>query len=121
MYELTVETDFAAAHSLREYHGKCEKLHGHNWHVQAVLGAKKLDNLGMVMDFRDVKGLLGEILSDMDHGHLNELKEFQEANPTTENIARTLYRRLSRRLPQGVTVIKVTVWESDRCGASYHA
>lgn len=119
MYELTVESEFAAAHSLREYHGKCENLHGHNWKVQVVLSAGKLDKLGMVMDFRDVKRLVGEILDGLDHRHLNELEEFKRQNPTTENIARVLHERLSARMPDGIAVGKVTVWESEKSGASY--
>lgn len=120
MYELTVESGFAAAHSLREYDGKCEHLHGHNWKVQVVLSAEKLDRLGMVMDFRDVKGLVEEVLDDLDHRHLNELDDFREQNPTTENIARILYERLSKRVAGlGIRVGKVTVWESERCGAAY--
>ncbi|NOZ20776.1 MAG: 6-carboxytetrahydropterin synthase QueD [Planctomycetes bacterium] len=119
MYELTVESEFAAAHSLREYDGKCENLHGHNWKVQVVLAAEGLDRLGMVIDFRDAKRFVGEVLDEFDHHHLNELEEFKEQNPTTENIARLLYEKLTVRMPQGVTVDNVTVWESERCGASY--
>ncbi len=119
MYELMVETDFAAAHSLREYHGKCENLHGHNWKVQIVLKAEKLDGLGMVLDFKDVKAVLNEILESFDHKNLNELVYFKETNPTTENVSKVLYAELSRKLPEEVSVRKVAVWESDRCGASY--
>ena len=119
MYELIVESEFAAAHSLRGYDGKCEHLHGHNWTVEVVLAGEKLDNLGMVMDFRDVKGVIEEVLDGYDHQHLNELADFRELNPTTENIARILHARFTKRMPQGIAVEKVTVWESERCGASY--
>ena len=80
---------------------------------------KKLDKLGMVMDFREVKGLVEELLDDLGHRHLNELDDFVELNPTTENIARILYQRLSKRLPAGIAVEKVSVWESDDSGAAY--
>ncbi len=119
MFELMVEADFAAAHSLRGYQGECENLHGHNWKVQVVLSAKKLNGLGMVLDFKDVKGMIGEILEAFDHKNLNDLADFKEENPTTENVSRALYAELSGRLPKDVLVRKVTVWESDRCGASY--
>jgi len=119
MYELTVESGFAAAHSLREYDGKCENLHGHNWKVQVVLSAETLDRLGMVMDFRDVKRHVGEVLDEFDHRHLNELDDFTRQNPTTENLARVLHERLSARVAQGIKVEKVTVWESEKCGAAY--
>ncbi|MEW6355629.1 MAG: 6-carboxytetrahydropterin synthase QueD [Planctomycetota bacterium] len=119
MYELTVESEFAAAHNLREYDGKCENLHGHNWKVQVILAAEKLDRLGMVMDFRDAKRIVADVLDEYDHHYLNELEDFKEHNPTTENIARILQQKLAGQMPQGVTVAKVTVWESERCGASY--
>ena len=119
MFELIVETDFSAAHNLREYQGQCEKLHGHNWKVQVILKSEKLDKLGMVMDFRDVKKVIGEILDRFDHAYLNELADFKVLNPTTENLSKILYDELGNALPSGVKVIKVTTWESERCGASY--
>ena len=119
MFELIIETDFSAAHNLREYKGQCERLHGHNWKVQVVLKSDKLDSLGMVMDFRDAKRVVGKIINRFDHNYLNEIADFTEVNPTTENLSRILYEELRRDLPRGVKVEKVTTWESDRCGASY--
>lgn len=119
MFELIVETDFAAAHSLRGYQGKCESLHGHNWKVQVVLSSERLDDLGMVLDFKDVKATVEGVLEAFDHKNLNDLTCFKEINPTTENVSRALYNELSQRLPDGVSVRKVTTWESDHCGASY--
>ena len=119
MFELVVETDFSAAHNLREYKGQCEKLHGHNWKVQVVLKAEKLDKLGMVMDFREVKRIVGEIMNKFDHTYLNELADFKVLNPTTENLSKILFDELKNTLPLGVKVSRVTTWESDRCGAIY--
>lgn len=119
VYELIVETDFAAAHQLREYDGDCERLHGHNWKVDVVLRSSALDSLGMVVDFRDAKRLIGEALDTFDHRLLNELEPFQTQNPTTENLARTIHEMLRARLPDGVSVAKVTAWESAHCGVSY--
>ncbi len=119
MFELVVETDFSAAHNLREYKGQCEKLHGHNWKVQVVLKAEKLDKLGMVMDFREVKSVIGEIMNKFDHTYLNELADFKVLNPTTENLSKILYDELKNTLPRGVKVSRVTTWESERCGATY--
>ncbi|MCF6155195.1 MAG: 6-carboxytetrahydropterin synthase QueD [Candidatus Brocadia sp.] len=119
MFELVVETDFSAAHNLREYKGQCERLHGHNWKVQVILKAEKLDKLGMVMDFRDAKKVIGEIINRFDHVYLNELPDFEVLNPTTENLSKILYDGLKNVLPIGVKVSKVTTWESDRCGAAY--
>jgi len=119
MYELAVEADFSAAHNLREYQGKCERLHGHNWRVLVTLRSTKLNRLGMVMDFHHARLLIDEVLGRLDHDYLNEVKPFDKVNPTTENIARVLYEELGGKLPRGVRVGKVTVWESSRCGASY--
>lgn len=119
MFKLIVETDFSAAHNLREYKGQCEKLHGHNWKVQVVLKAEKLDKLGMVMDFREAKRIIGEIIDRFDHTYLNELTDFKALNPTTENLSKILYDELKNSLPTGVKVDGVTTWESDRCGALY--
>jgi len=118
--ELIVDTDFAAAHRLREYEGKCEALHGHNWRVQVRLRARKLDKLGMVMDFKDVKRHLASIIAELDHHYLNEdVDRFRQVNPTTENLSQYIYEKLAAQLSERVTVVEVIVWESDRCGASY--
>ena len=101
------------------YEGECERLHGHNWKVRVHLESEKLNHLGLVMDFRGLKTLLGECLATFDHSFLNELEEFKEANPSTENIARVVYEKLAGRLPEGVRLTTVSVWESASCGASY--
>ena len=119
MYELVVESEFSAAHRLRKYRGACEKLHGHNYRVELVVASERLDALGMVADFRELKGLLQEAAERYDHGFLNELAEFREQNPTAENVARVLFEECSRRMPRGVRAQSVTVWESPRCGARY--
>ena len=119
MYELLIESEFSAAHRLREYHGACENLHGHNWRVEMSVGGDNLDKLGMLIDFRELKRILSEAVDHFDHVYLNELPEFEKQNPTTENMARILFEECSRKLPQGVRVRSVTVWESPRCGARY--
>jgi len=86
-----------------------------------VLRADRLDRLGMIVDFREVKATVNSLLAELDHQYLNELAAFQEANPTTENVARWVFEGLGSRLPSGVEVHKVTAWESDNCGASYMA
>ena len=119
MYELIVESEFSAAHRLREYRGACEKLHGHNYRVEMVVACEKLDALGMVADFRELKRLLQEAAERYDHAFLNDLAEFRKQNPTAENVARALFEECSRRMPRGVRARSVTVWESPRCGARY--
>ncbi len=120
MYELVVEKTFAGAHNLRGYDGDCEKLHGHNWKVEVTLKTEKLNELGMVMDFKVVKKKLGEILSRFDHSYLNELSEFKQENPTTENVSKIIYNNLSEQLPPEVFVAKVKTWESEKCAAAYY-
>ncbi len=119
MYELTVEDHFAAAHRLREYEGECENLHGHNWRVQVRVVAERLGKLGMVMDFRELKHSLGQVLSELDHTYLNEVPPFDRENPTTENLCRHIAARMGDLLPEGVGVGRVSCWESEKCSASY--
>ena len=120
MYELVVEKTFAGAHNLRGYDGDCEKLHGHNWRVEVTLKAEKLDEMGMVMDFKIVKEKLEEVISRFDHSYLNELSEFKQENPTTENVSRVIYNNLSELLPSEIFVDKVKTWESEKCAAVYY-
>ncbi len=119
MYYLRVEDDFSSAHQLRGYKGKCENLHGHNWRVLAVLCGEKLDSLGMLMDFGDVKKLLKTLMDRLDHKFLNETAPFDAVNPTSENLARHLFEELDAVLPAGVRAHEVTVWESEKCAATY--
>jgi 6-pyruvoyltetrahydropterin/6-carboxytetrahydropterin synthase len=119
MFYLRVESDFASAHQLRGYKGKCENLHGHNWRVMVRVCRDKLDDLGMVMDFTDVKKLLKRHMEYLDHQFLNHIAPFDAVNPTSENIAMFLYDELGRDLPEGVRVHDVTVWESEKCAATY--
>lgn len=116
MYEILVKSGFSAAHKLREYKGKCENLHGHNWLVEATVSSKTLDKTGLLIDFRILKGKLKEILDKLDHTDLNGLPYFKKNNPTSENIARYVFNMLKRR---GIKPHKVSVWESDMSCATY--
>jgi len=120
MYEVMVEGSFSAAHNLRGYGKKCEKLHGHNWKVQVGIRGGKLDNTGMLVDFREVRDYLERIMEKLDHKYLNEISHFKVTNPTSENIARFIYSELKARLKSSRYVVnKVTVWESDTASATY--
>ena len=120
MYELTVTGRFAAAHQLRNYKGKCENLHGHNWKVQATVTAGDLNEIGLGIDFKDIKQALHDILNELDHLHLNDLPMFQTENPSSEVISRWIFERLSKDLnSERVQVARVTVWESDDACATY--
>jgi len=119
MFELVFQTHFAAAHNLRGYEGSCERLHGHNWKIEVYLRAEKLDRLGMVVDFREIKATARGVLDSLDHSYLNELQPFKDENPTTENVAKWVFEELRKLLPAHLEVHKVTAWESEHCGASY--
>jgi 6-pyruvoyltetrahydropterin/6-carboxytetrahydropterin synthase len=120
MYEIRVSSSFAAAHQLRNYGGKCERLHGHNWKVEVTVQAQELDQVGLAIDFQDVKKALSEVLTSFDHQNLNELALFKRDNPSSENVARLIHGELSALLSHhGVSVEKISVWESDACCASY--
>ena len=95
MYTLTVESHFDAAHALRGYKGKCEKLHGHTWKVRVFFSGEKLGKLGMLEDFKFLKRSLRECLDELDHGNLNELPAFSGVNPTSENVAAFIWKKLS--------------------------
>ena len=117
MYELTVEAQFDSAHCLRGYEGACENLHGHTYRVMVSCQGSELDHLGMLVDFKRLKKELGEIVSYLDHRYLNDLPEFQESNPTAENIARFVFEEMRKRLGGGIC--KSTVWETPTSAASY--
>lgn len=119
MYQLEVEDWFSSAHQLRGYKGKCENLHGHNWRVCVCVQGEELDHLGMLMDFGDLKRILHELVTVLDHKFLNELPPFDQINPTSELLAKHLAQQLAERLPANVRVRGVTVWESEKCRASY--
>lgn len=119
MYLIAVEKDFDAAHFLRGYGGRCERLHGHRFRVVVRLRAENLDKLGMAYDFTLLKKQLGEVLEQYDHQCLNEVPPFDKINPSSENIAATVYEELKKRLPEAVIMDSVDVWESPDACATY--
>jgi len=120
IYEICVETDFSAAHCIVGYPGNCARVHGHNWKVEVKLQSMMLNEIGIAVDFREVKKALGEVIAEFDHHYLNDLTQFRLMNPTSENIARYLFHELSGRLNQEkIKVCRVKVAESDKAWASY--
>ena len=118
-YELYVQAEFSAAHNLRAYKGKCERLHGHNWRVDLRLAGEQLNDEGMLIDFVECKRILREVLDRYDHAYLNETSPFDQLNPSSENLARVVAEAVTERLPAHVRVASVTAWESERCAATY--
>ena len=120
MYHLTVKTHFAAAHRLVNYQGDCENLHGHNWNVEVTVSARELDTAGLGIDFKILKRHTKELLGELDHKYLNDLPAFSQISPSSEQIARFLFHRLSAQLDSAnVYLERVTVWESEFACASY--
>ena len=120
MYELKVTSQFAAAHQLREYEGGCERLHGHNWKIEVYVIGERLGKEGLLIDFREVKNATNRALDELDHEFLNELEPFKALNPSSENIARHIFKFLSHELNKdNIRVSKVAAWESDSACASY--
>lgn len=120
MYNVTIRTEFNSAHKLRGYKGKCESLHGHNWTIEVTVSAQRLNKLGMVIDFTDLKKGTLRFLEQLDHKYLNELKPFTKINPTSENISKFVYDGLKRICKRyKVKPVKVTVWETPTSSATY--
>lgn len=122
MFELSITDDFGAAHRIVNYPGKCNNLHGHNWIVEAVVYGNKLDELGMLIDFKKLKGAVKEILDELDHHYLNEIEPFTKINPSAENIAAYLYKKLSEHKNiKGKAHVKfIKVWETEKSAATYY-
>lgn len=121
MYDLMIESQFSSAHQLRGYKGKCEKLHGHNWRVQVTVSSENLDDIGIVIDFHDLKKITVEVISSLDHSYLNEVFPFTEINPSSENIAKWIYDSIKKKLDQDqCNISSVTVWENETASATYY-
>ncbi|NOY09416.1 MAG: 6-carboxytetrahydropterin synthase QueD [Spirochaetes bacterium] len=126
MFTVRVEDTFAAAHFLSRYHGKCERLHGHNYKVWVTVKGNELDQGGMLFDFGILKKKLHEILDIYDHGNLNECDDFKDGNPSAERIAYSIYRRLSpflsginKKRDSNISIARVEVFETEKNLAAY--
>ncbi len=119
MFEVSVEETFAAGHSLRNYRGKCENVHGHNYRVQIVVEGEDLNSIGLLVDFADVKRAVRAIVARLDHQFINDIPPFDALNPSAENMARYFYDEVSGALPPGPRVREVKIWETDITSATY--
>ncbi len=119
-YKLKVLTEFASAHTLRDYPGACSRMHGHNWKVETEIIATELDDTGMAIDFKQMKNAANEVGDRLDHYYLNDLSPFDKINPTAENIAAYMFREIAEKLNSDtVKVHAVTLWETDRACVRY--
>ena len=120
MFDVEIRRTFSAAHQLKGYDGDCRNLHGHNYSVVVNVRAEKLNSIGIALDFKLLKAALDEILAGYDHHNLSELPEFKEVNPTSEILARTIYRAMSAKLAgAGVKVAWVRIGESENSAVTY--
>lgn len=120
MYEVSARARFSAAHHLERYDGSCADVHGHNWEVEVSVSGAELDDRGILVDFRELRRLLAQVLSEFDHKDLNRLDVFKEQSPTSEYLARLIFERLSAMLNTGSRrVSKVTVQETPDTRAVY--
>ena len=118
MYQVSVSQHFDAAHYLRGYGGKCEALHGHRFEVVVSVEARKLNKIGIAFDFVQLKKYIGKVLRRLDHVCLNDIKPFNKINPSSENIAATIYKELKGQLSD-VVISQVEVWESPESRVTY--
>jgi 6-pyruvoyltetrahydropterin/6-carboxytetrahydropterin synthase len=124
MYEVTVEAGFSSGHYLRNYHGKCENPHGHNYKVRVTLAGRDLDATGLLLDFKMLKHVLRPVIERIDHQMLNDIEPFVTLNPSAENIARFFYDETNHQLAEmtagRVRVKDCTIWETDTTSATYY-
>lgn len=124
MFVLTIEEQFSSAHQLRGYRGKCENLHGHNWKVVLSVKGEKLDEIGLLIDFGDLKVLLKKIISKLDHTNLNDIPYFSKHNPSSEHIAKYIAEQFIADLAEKnlihISLDSVTVWESATARCTYY-
>jgi|SRR5271166_3294195 len=124
MFEVTVESGFSSGHYLRNYKGKCENPHGHNYKVQVTLTGEELDPAGLLLDFKLLKQVLRPVIEYVDHQMLNEIEPFTVLNPSAENIAKYFYEQTKEQLATmtsgRVRVKLLTIWETDTCTATYY-
>ena len=124
MYEVTVEAGFSSGHYLRNYQGKCENPHGHNYKVRVTLAGRELDKAGLLLDFKLLKNVLRPVIDRLDHQMLNDLEPFIELNPSAENLARYFYDETTLQLAEmtsgRVRVKDCTIWETDTTTATYY-
>src|SRR4051794_9431762 len=121
MFEVTIEETFAAGHALRNYRGKCEKVHGHNYRSQVTLEGEQLDSIGLLVAFVEMNRVVHSVLDRLDHTWLNEFPPFDVLNPSAENIARYIYQNVYEgiKTSEGVRLVLGKLWETDTAFATY--
>ena len=120
MYKLVVKKEFSSAHVLHGHPGDCKRMHGHNWIVEAKVEGKNINKIGMVIDFKDIKNILSDIISKLDHRYLNDIEPFIDNNPTAENISKYIYKELSKNInTDNIKVSEIKLWETNNSAVIY--
>ncbi len=120
MYSNVIKQSFSSAHKIEGHSGKCAFLHGHNWVAEIVASCEELNDLGMGVDFADMKAVAKPVIDELDHCYLNELPYFQSHPPTAENVAKYIYDVLEQSFREkNVTIEEVVIWETEGCGVRY--
>ena len=119
MYKIFIETRFSAAHRINGYEGKCGRLHGHTWKVRVQVQTNRINEIGLSIDFKELRRISELVLEDLDHQLINEISPFDHENPTAENLAKYIYREVSGRLPGDIRIDEITVWESENYAVIY--
>jgi 6-pyruvoyltetrahydropterin/6-carboxytetrahydropterin synthase len=124
MYEVTVEAGFSSGHYLRNYHGRCENPHGHNYKVRVTLVGAALDATGLLLDFKMLKQVMRPVIDRIDHQMLNDLEPFTTLNPSAENLAHYFWEQTNEQLAEmtagRVRVKDCTIWETDTTSATFY-
>lgn len=119
-FEVMIERNFSSAHQLRGYRGKCENLHGHNYKVEIYARGRELNEIGLLVDFVDLKAAADEVVQYLDHRNINELPPFDDVNPSAENLARYFLEHTAKRLnDERVQIYKVRCFETPNSVATY--
>ncbi len=119
MFFLSVELNISAAHFLRDFEGDCRRIHGHNWKIRVEVKSAAVNDVGMAMDFKDLKEASEKVVMRYDHQNLNEIAPFDSINPTAENMARYLYHEIAQTLPKEVSMSKISIWETEKYRLDY--
>ncbi len=126
MFEVSVEETFAAGHALREYRGKCENVHGHNYRLRVSIEGERLNSIGLLVDFGDLKRIIRDLIERLDHRFINDVPPFDTLNPSAENMAKYFFDEITKGLDgagreNAVRVAQVKIWETDTATATYRA
>ena len=118
MYKLAYKTHFSASHRIEGYNGKCKNMHGHNWEVKVEIKTYEQNELGITLDFKDLKKIVNNVIDKFDHTYLNDLN-FLDGKPTAENISKYIYYAIDDRLDENSDIHQVTVKETDKYSITY--